>query len=256
MRAGFVLIAEIVASIAAAGVVSALFPGPMTVATSLSRGTTTTQGVCMYFLPSIDSIVADETVVIEMFLTAELVFTICMLAAEKHKGTFLAPIGIGLALFVAELAGVNFTGGSLNPVRSFGPAVINRSFPTYHWIYWVGPCLGSLLAVGFYRFYKVLEYETANPGADFDEKEDARFEFDEENAATSADVERPTSNDGQLNNTLSNSGQMTGQSPRSPDGAYKPMDAREEMHPGFQDAAYRNCGHAEQGQMRDYYRSR
>jgi len=46
-----------------------------------------------------------------MFLTAELIFTILMLAAEKHKGTFLAPIGIGLALFIAELAGVYFTGG-------------------------------------------------------------------------------------------------------------------------------------------------
>lgn len=46
-----------------------------------------------------------------MFLTAELVLTIFMLAAEKHKGTFLAPLGIGLALFIAELAGVFFTGG-------------------------------------------------------------------------------------------------------------------------------------------------
>lgn len=46
-----------------------------------------------------------------MFLTAELVFTIFMLAAEKHKGTFLAPVGIGLALFSAELAGVYYTGG-------------------------------------------------------------------------------------------------------------------------------------------------
>lgn len=46
-----------------------------------------------------------------MFLTAELVFTIFMLAAEKHKGTFLAPIGIGLAMFIAELAGVYYTGG-------------------------------------------------------------------------------------------------------------------------------------------------
>ena len=43
-----------------------------------------------------------------MFLTAELVFTIFMLAAEKHKGTFIAPIGIGLALFIAELSGVFF----------------------------------------------------------------------------------------------------------------------------------------------------
>jgi aquaporin related protein len=47
-----------------------------------------------------------------MFLTAELVFTIFMLAAEKHKATFIAPIGIGLALFVAELSGVYFTGGA------------------------------------------------------------------------------------------------------------------------------------------------
>jgi aquaporin related protein len=42
---------------------------------------------------------------IEMFLTFELVFCIFMLAAEKHRSTFLAPIGIGLALFIAQLAG-------------------------------------------------------------------------------------------------------------------------------------------------------
>jgi aquaporin related protein len=35
---------------------------------------------------------------IEMFLTAQLVFTIFMLAAEKHKGTFIAPVGEFLAL--------------------------------------------------------------------------------------------------------------------------------------------------------------
>ena len=55
---------------------------------------------------------ANFTTVIEMFLTFELVFTILMLAAEKHKGTFLAPVGIGLSLFIAELAGVYFTGGT------------------------------------------------------------------------------------------------------------------------------------------------
>ena len=46
-----------------------------------------------------------------MFLTAELIFTIFLLAAEKHRATFLAPIGIGLSLFIAHLAGVRFTGG-------------------------------------------------------------------------------------------------------------------------------------------------
>jgi len=64
--------------------------------------------------------------------------------------------------------GVFFTGGSLNPARSFGPAVINRSFHSYHWIYWVGPILGAILASGFYKFIKILEYETANPDQDKD----------------------------------------------------------------------------------------
>lgn len=64
--------------------------------------------------------------------------------------------------------GVYFTGGSLNPARSFGPSVVLGSFHGYHWIYWVGPLLGAILAVIFYRLIKVLEYETANPDADSD----------------------------------------------------------------------------------------
>lgn len=101
-----------------------------------------------------------------MFLTAQLVFTIFMLATEKHKATFIAPIGIGLSLFIAELLGVFYTGGSLNPARSFGPAVILASFHSYHWIYWVGPTLGSMLAAAFYMFIKSLEYETVNNEVD------------------------------------------------------------------------------------------
>lgn len=109
-----------------------------------------------------------------MFMTTELVLAILFLAAEKQKSTYLAPIGIGLALFVAELMGVYFTGGSLNPARSFGPAVIS-GFKGYHWIYWLGPAMGSLLAVGFYKLMKYGEYETVNPGQDFNEQETEFF---------------------------------------------------------------------------------
>ncbi|KAM0722082.1 hypothetical protein Q7P37_003008 [Cladosporium fusiforme] len=133
------------------GLVQCMFPGGLNVQTTLGGGTTVVQGLF-----------------IEMFLTAQLVFTIFMLAAEKHKGTFIAPVGIGLSLFVAELTGVYFTGGSLNPARSFGPAVVNASFVHYHWIYWLGPVLGSIVAAGFYKFIKILEYETANPDQDMD----------------------------------------------------------------------------------------
>lgn len=101
-----------------------------------------------------------------MFLTAELVFTIFMLATEKHEGTFIAPVGIGLSLFVAELMGVFYTGGSVNPARSFGPSVVTGSFVSYHWIYWLGPILGALLASVFYLLIKALEYESVNAEKD------------------------------------------------------------------------------------------
>jgi len=157
-RGGLVFISQMLGAMAAAGVVDTLFPGPLAVTTSLSGGTSKARGLF-----------------IEMFLTAQLVFTIFMLAAEKHKGTFLAPIGIGLSLFIAEMAGVYYTGGSLNPARSFGPCVASRHFPPEHWIYWVGPLLGALLAAGFFWFIKACEYETANPGQDFDDLEASAY---------------------------------------------------------------------------------
>lgn len=40
-----------------------------------------------------------------MLLTAQLAFVIFMLAAEQHAATYLAPLGIGLSFFVAELVG-------------------------------------------------------------------------------------------------------------------------------------------------------
>ncbi|RHZ50577.1 hypothetical protein CDV55_100952 [Aspergillus turcosus] len=154
VRGVFVFAAQLVAGIAAAGVVSALFPGDLNVGTRLGGGASISQGLF-----------------IEMFLTAQLVFVIIMLAVVKHKSTFLAPVGIGLTFFVCELIGDYYTGGSLNPARSLGPDVINRSFPGYHWIYWVGPLLGSLLACGFYTFLRMFKYESVNPGQDFNEWE-------------------------------------------------------------------------------------
>ncbi|KAG9560408.1 aquaporin-like protein, partial [Aureobasidium melanogenum] len=134
----------------AAALVSCMIPGDIAATrTTLAPGMSEAQGV--FF---------------EMFLTSFLVFTVLMLAAEKSKTTFLAPLGIGLALFVAELAGVYYTGGSLNPARSFGPCVAAASFNHAHWIYWIGPIMGALIAAGYYRFCKYFNYEEANPDQD------------------------------------------------------------------------------------------
>lgn len=81
---------QLLAGLAAAGLVYGLFPGPLKVATTLRPGTHVVQGLFL-----------------EMFLTAQLVFVIIMLASEKHKSTHLAPVGIGIAFFVCELCGTS-----------------------------------------------------------------------------------------------------------------------------------------------------
>jgi aquaporin rerated protein, other eukaryote len=88
VRGAFLIPTQLLASMAASGVVLGIFPGPLSALTTLTNGTSITQGVF-----------------IEMFLTSQLVITVLMLAAEKTKATFIAPVGIGLALFIAELTG-------------------------------------------------------------------------------------------------------------------------------------------------------
>ena len=143
-RGACIAVSQMLAGMTAAGLVSCVFPGDLKAETLLGSGTSVVRG---FF--------------IEALLSAAFIFSIFMLAAEKHKGTFIAPIGIGLALFVAQLVGGPFTGASLNPARSFGAAVASHRFPGYHWIYWIGPLAGSFLAAGLYKVVKVLEAELA-----------------------------------------------------------------------------------------------
>lgn len=112
---------------AAAGFVEALLPGPLIIATTLDPSISIARGLFL-----------------EAFVTSQLVLTILMLEAGPAK-----PMYIGLSLFIAEICSVYFTGGSLNPARSFGPAVV-VGFTGYHWIYWLGPLLGSGVASGAY----------------------------------------------------------------------------------------------------------
>ena len=94
-----------------------------------------------------------------------------LLAPQMHLSAvpFVAPM---VLVLVAELVGVYYTGGSLNPARSFGPCVVTGIFDVEHWIYWVGPGLGAVVALVFYQFIKMLEYEVANPGQDDDDKDE------------------------------------------------------------------------------------
>ncbi|XP_019517764.1 PREDICTED: aquaporin-6 isoform X2 [Hipposideros armiger] len=77
---------------------------------------------------------------------------LCVFAStdgRQASGSPAAMIGISVAL--GHLIGVYFTGCSMNPARSFGPAIIVGKF-TLHWIFWVGPLTGAILASLIYNF--------------------------------------------------------------------------------------------------------
>ncbi|XP_056305569.1 aquaporin-1 [Danio aesculapii] len=86
-----------------------------------------------------------QALLVEMAATFQLV--LCVQAATHPKSAFSsnAPAVIGLSVTLGHLMAIGFTGCGMNPARSFGPAVLTMNFHN-HWVYWVGPCSGSLLA--------------------------------------------------------------------------------------------------------------
>ena len=95
---------------------------------------------------------------VEIILTFFLVNTI-LHTAVAGKGGALAGLAVGLTLAFAILAGGPMTGASLNPARTFGPALFTASYtdPMTYLIYFAGPLIGAALAVGIYKFLNSAE---------------------------------------------------------------------------------------------------
>jgi aquaporin TIP len=90
---------------------------------------------------------AIEGIVMEIIITFALVYTVYATAADPKKGQIgiIAPIAIGFIVGANILAAGPFSGGSMNPARSFGPAIVSGDL-SQSWIYWVGPLIGGGLA--------------------------------------------------------------------------------------------------------------
>lgn len=91
----------------------------------------------------------------EMLLTATFVFVVLMVSKDKSNKN--AGLVIGLALALVHIFGIYVTGTSVNPARSFAPAILLQGEPLKQvWVFIVGPMVGSALAA---LTYMALNYK-------------------------------------------------------------------------------------------------
>lgn len=90
------------------------------------------------------------SLLIEIILTFIFVLTI-LGVTSKDKFSNVAGLVIGLTLTFVHLIGIGFTGTSVNPARSFGPALISGNFSDL-WVFIVAPIVGGVLAALCHKY--------------------------------------------------------------------------------------------------------
>ena len=93
--------------------------------------------------------------VMELVGAMVLVLVVYATAVDKRNNSsaMLPPLLIGLTVSLAHLLLIPYTGTSINPARSIGPAIVANSWEN-HWVFWIGPLLGG--AIGGVLYSDVL----------------------------------------------------------------------------------------------------
>jgi len=138
-EAGTYILAQIIGASAASFILSLISPNASITASNLGV-TLPASGV------SIGSLLG-----LEIAFTFMLVFVIFAVAVDpKSQFKGVANFAIGLTVTSCVLFGGTITGASLNPARSFGPALITGTWD-YQWAYWIAPLIGGALAAIVYN---------------------------------------------------------------------------------------------------------
>ena len=89
-----------------------------------------------------------QALLMEIVLTGVLVSVILGTASAAQNVGAIAALGVGGTIALAGLWAAPVSGASMNPARSFGPALVSGDFTSY-WVYVAGPLTGALIAAGF-----------------------------------------------------------------------------------------------------------
>ncbi len=129
-----------------------LLTGGMSI-TEFIVGFDTSLGANAWYLASENSLGSwKRSLLIEVILT--FVFVLVILAVtSKKKFEKIAGIVIGMTLTLVHIFGIYFTGTSVNPARSFGPAILKGGAALQsYWVFLVAPLVGGALAALVFKF--------------------------------------------------------------------------------------------------------
>jgi aquaporin related protein len=88
-----------------------------------------------------------------------LCLTVLFIIIENNVLVTFTPFVIGLVVFMCHMFLTPIDGTSINPARSFGPAVVTGDWTLNHWVFWIGPLTGAIFAVVIYLGLKSLKYD-------------------------------------------------------------------------------------------------
>ena len=96
--------------------------------------------------------------IVEIVLTFFFVFTILGVTSKKGNHGSFAGVVIGFTLVLIHILGIGLTGTSVNPARSFGPAVVaaiagNTAPIAALWVFIVAPLIGAAIAACLWNFF-------------------------------------------------------------------------------------------------------
>ena len=87
---------------------------------------------------------------LELILTSVLVMVIFAVAVSRRGFGIMAPLTIGLTVMLIHFVAVSMTGASVNPARTFGPALVSNAFDSF-WLYILGPAAGGVVGALIYQ---------------------------------------------------------------------------------------------------------
>lgn len=111
---------------------------------------------------TVPSVSIGQAFALEFLITFNLMFVVTAVATDTRAVGELAGIAVGATVMLNILVAGPSSGGSMNPVRTLGPAVAAGNYKAV-WIYLVAPTLGALAGAAIYKLVQLQEHEAEAP---------------------------------------------------------------------------------------------